>query len=47
MLWTGIGASLVAVIVVMVAILTKRPVGADELGAVSDRWIAQHCVDSP
>ena len=47
MLWTGIGVSLVAVIVVMVAVLTKRPVGADELVAVSDRWIAQHRVDWP
>ena len=34
--------SLVAVIAVMVAVLKKRPVGADELGALSGRWIAQH-----
>ena len=39
--------SLVAVIVVTVAVLTKRPVVADELGALSDRWIAQHRVDLP
>ena len=29
------------------AILTKCPVDADELGSVSDHWIAQHRVDSP
>ena len=47
MIWTSIGISLVAVILVLMAILMKRPVDAHELGAVSERWIAQHRVDSP
>ena len=47
MLWTGIGVSVIVVIVVTVTMLTKYSGRADELGAVSDRWISQHRVDSP
>ena len=47
MLWTGIGVSVIVVIVVTAAMLTKYSGRADELGTVSDRWIAQHRVDSP
>ena len=47
MLWTGIGVSVIVVIVVKVAMLAECSGRADELGAVSDRWIAQHRVDSP
>jgi hypothetical protein len=31
----------------MVVILANRHVNVDELGSVSDRWIAEHRVDSP
>jgi hypothetical protein len=31
----------------MIAPLKERAVDADELGAVSDHWIAQHRVESP
>lgn len=37
MLWIGIGVTLVAAIVVMTVILSKRP--ADELGSVSAQWV--------
>ncbi len=47
MLWTGIRVSVIVVIIVMVAMLTKYSGRVDELGAVSDHWIAQHRVDSP
>ena len=45
--WIAIVMSLVAVSAAITAILRKRPVGADDLGAVSDQWIAQHRVESP
>jgi hypothetical protein len=45
MFWTGIGIIIIAGIVVIVVILAKR--GADDLGSVSDRWIAEHRVDAP
>lgn len=32
----------VSAIAVTAALLRKRPLAADELGAVSDRWVAQH-----
>ncbi|RPI50421.1 MAG: hypothetical protein EHM55_21445 [Acidobacteria bacterium] len=41
MVWTGISIALVFAIAVTAALLRKRPL-ANELGAVSDRWIAQH-----
>ena len=44
MFWIGLGVTLVAAIVVM-AVVVKRP--ADDLGSVSDHWIAQHRVDAP
>jgi hypothetical protein len=48
MLWTGLGMSLVGVIIVIAVILTKRPVdAAGQLGCVSDHWIAQHRVAWP
>jgi len=47
MLWIGIGLSLVGVVVAMGILVTRHPAHADELGAVSDRWIAQHRVDTP
>ena len=47
MLWPGIVPSLIAVGAVIAIILSKRPVDADELRAVSDHWIAQHRVESP
>jgi hypothetical protein len=46
MLWAGVFVmSLVAIIMVVVAVLMKRPVDADELGSVSDSWIAEHRAD--
>ena len=45
MFWMGIGVMLIAGIVVIAVILAKR--GADDLGSVSDRWIAEHRVDAP
>jgi len=31
----------------MTAILAERRAHADELGSVSDRWIAEHRLDAP
>jgi len=46
MLW--IEMTLVAgIVALMVVILAKRPADVDDLGSVSDHWIAQHRVDSP
>ncbi len=47
MLWIGIGTTLVTGAVVMAVLLAKRPVDVDELGSVSDHWLAQHRVDAP
>jgi hypothetical protein len=48
MLWIGTAVTLVAGVVALVAvILAKRPADVDELGSVTDRWIAEHRVDSP
>ena len=48
MLWIGMAVTLVAgVVALMVLILVKRPADVDELGPVSDHWIAEHRVDSP
>jgi len=48
MLWIGTAVTLVAgVVALMVLILAKRPADVGELGSVSDRWIAEHRVDSP
>jgi hypothetical protein len=47
MLWIVTAASLVAAIaVLMVLLLSRRRVVVDELGFVSDRWIAEHRADS-
>jgi hypothetical protein len=46
MLWTELGATIVIVIVAMAVILAKRFVHADNLGAVSDRWVARHRGDA-
>ena len=45
--WAVVGVSLMAALVVMAAILVKRDVDADELGSVSEHWIARHRVDAP
>jgi hypothetical protein len=46
MLWIGTTVALVTYIVVrMVVILVKRPIDVDELGSVSNHWIAEHRVD--
>jgi hypothetical protein len=45
MLWIGIGVALVAAGIVAALFLGKRPI--DDLGSVSDHWIADHRVDSP
>ena len=45
MFWIGIGATLVAGIVVVAVSLAKRP--AHDLGSVSAHWIAEHRMDSP
>ena len=45
MIWIGIGAMLVASIVVIAVVLSQHP--PQDLGSVSDHWIAEHRVDSP
>ena len=46
MFWMGTALTLVAgIVALMVVVLAKRPVRADPLGFVSDRWIADHRVD--
>jgi len=45
--WAVVGVSLMAALVVMAAILVKRGVDVDELGSVSEHWIARHRVDAP
>ena len=46
MLWLGTAVTLVAgIAALMVVVLAKRPVKADELGSVSHRWIVDHRVD--
>jgi hypothetical protein len=49
MVWTGIGISLglLSATAVTAALLRKRPLVANDLGAVSDRWITQHRAGSP
>jgi len=48
MLWIGTAVTLVAGIVALMAvILVKRPADVDDLGSVSDHWVAQHRVDAP
>jgi hypothetical protein len=43
MLWIGTAVTLVAGIVALtVVILAKRRADVDELGSVTDRWIAEH-----
>ena len=40
-------AGVVVLMVVVVAILAKRPADVHALGSVSNRWIAEHRVDAP
>jgi hypothetical protein len=48
MLWIGTAVTLVAgIVALLVGILAKRPVNVDQLGSVSEHWIAEHHVDSP
>ena len=48
MLWIAAAATVMAgVIALLVVILAKRHPDIDQLGAVSEQWIAQHRVDSP
>jgi hypothetical protein len=47
MFWTTIAMALVAALVTLVAVVvTRRPFDVRDLGSVSDRWIAEHHVDS-
>ena len=45
MFWMGTAVILVVAIVVMAVLLAKRP--SDDLGSVSDHWVARHRVDAP
>ena len=46
MLWIGTAVALVTgIAALMVVVLAKRPVKADELGSVSHHWIVEHRVD--
>jgi hypothetical protein len=46
MLWTGVVMSVVVVGAMMAAVLRRRPVDADGLGTVSERWLARHRAQS-
>lgn len=46
-IWIVVCGIAIAGVLGIAAILTKRPVDVDDLGAVSDQWIAQNHVDSP
>ena len=47
MVWIAAAVMVVAgVVALIVMMLTRRAVRLDELGPVSDRWIANHRVDS-
>jgi len=45
MLWIGTVALVTSIAALMVVVLAKHPVKADELGSVSHRWIIDHRVD--
>jgi len=45
MLWMGIALALVASVVIITAVVTKR--SAADLGSVSNHWVAQHRADAP
>jgi hypothetical protein len=49
MLRIGTAVTLVAGIVALLVVILakKRHVNVDQLGSVSDHWIAEHRVDSP
>jgi hypothetical protein len=48
MLWIAAAVMLVAgITALLVVMLTKRSAHVDQLGAVSEQWIAQHRVDLP
>jgi hypothetical protein len=38
---------LVVLLVVSVVIRAERPASVDQLGSLSERWIAEHSVDAP
>jgi hypothetical protein len=45
--WIVAALTLVAGIVALMVVSDKRPADVGELGAVSDRWIAEHRADVP
>jgi hypothetical protein len=46
MFWIGTAVTLVAgFVALMVVILSTRPTDVDELGSMSNHWIAEHHVD--
>jgi hypothetical protein len=47
MLWILAALTLVAGIVALMVVSMNRPANVSELGAVSDRWIAEHRADVP
>jgi hypothetical protein len=47
MLWIAFGMSLIGTILLVTVMRRKGPPAANELGSVSDHWIAQHRADSP
>jgi hypothetical protein len=47
MVWIAAVATVVAGIMLFVVIRAKRPSDVDQLGAVSEQWIAQHRVNPP
>ena len=47
MFWIGTALTLVAgILALMVVTLSARPPDVDELGSMSNRWLAEHRVDS-
>ena len=48
MLWTVMAVTLLVGLVVLLVVsvvMAKRPASLDQLGSVSARWIAEHCID--
>ena len=47
MFWIGTALTLVAsILALMVVTLSTHPANVDELGSMSNRWLAEHRVDS-
>ena len=47
MFWIGTALTLVAgILALRVVTLSTRPADVDELGSMSNRWLAEHRVDS-